>query len=307
MRWAKLGLVGLPPGRRWAHSHAMVPTPVRLDARTIRVYSTFLDATGIGRTGFVDLDAADPTRVLGVSSAPALDIGQPGCFDENGVVACSVLRLEDGSWRMYYVGFELGTRIRYRLLTGVAQSRDGGVTFTRLSRAPVLERSDQELYFRGGPFCLQQGGRFRLWYVAGSQWLSVDDKPMPVYDLRYAESNDGLHWPPVGRLVLPIDGPDEHGFGRPWVLPRADGGYRLFYSIRRKSLRAYRLGYAESEDGLHWERQDARLNLDVTPGGFDAQAIMYLAPIDVDGTLYAFYNGDDFGRAGFAVARLEHG
>ena len=75
--------------------------------------------------------------------------------------------------------------------------------------------------------------------------------------------------------------------------------------MRRRSVRAYRLGYAESADGLHWKRADADLGLDVTPGAFDGAAIMYMAPIDIDGTVYAFYNGDGFGRDGFAVARLE--
>jgi hypothetical protein len=32
---------------------------------------------------------------------------------------------------------------------------------------------------------------------------------------------------------------------------------------------------------------------------------MYAAPLDIDGVLYVFYNGNDFGRDGFAVARLE--
>ena len=50
---------------------------------------------------------------------------------------------------------------------------------------------------------------------------------------------------------------------------------------------------------------DDRLNLDVTPGSFDSDAIMYAAPIEVDGRLYVFYNGNDFGRAGFALAELE--
>lgn len=306
MQWTKLGLVYGPDGTQdWAVTHAMVPTPVRLDDATIRVFVTFLDRVGIGRTGYVDVAATDPTRVLGVSPRPVLDIGQPGTFDENGVLACSVVKVTDMHWRMYYVGFELGTRIRYRLLTGVADSHDAGASFTRASRTPALERSDAELYFRGGPFCLLQGGRYRLWYVAGSEWLDVDGKPMPVYDVRHVESDDGLSWPARGRVVMPITGDDEHGFGRPWVLPRAGGGYRMFYSIRRKSLHAYRMGYAESDDGLHWTRQDERMNLDVSPGSFDAHAIMYAAPIEVDGRLYAFYNGDDFGRAGFAVARLD--
>jgi hypothetical protein len=50
---------------------------------------------------------------------------------------------------------------------------------------------------------------------------------------------------------------------------------------------------------------DSALNLDVTPGSFDSDAIMYAAPIEVSGRLYLFYNGNEFGRLGFAVARLE--
>ena len=79
----------------------------------------------------------------------------------------------------------------------------------------------------------------------------------------------------------------------------------MFYSVRRKSFRAYRLGYAESLDGYAWTRMDEQLSLDVTPGSFDSDAIMYAAPIQIDDKLYVFYNGNDFGRDGFAVAVLE--
>lgn len=305
MRWRKLGLVYGPDGTRdWAQTHAMIPTPVRLDEDTVRVFVTFCDSQGIGRPGFVDVAADDPTRVLRVSDAPMLDIGRPGTFDENGVLACSVLRTPDGRWYLYYVGFELGTKIRYRLFTGLAVS-DDAENFRRVSAAPILDRSDSELFFRCGPWCAIENGLYRLWYIAGSEWLDVGSKAMPVYDLRYAESPDGITWPRQGEVQLPITGDDEHGFGRPVVIARPGGGYRLFYSIRRKSLGAYRLGYAESDDGRAWHRQDERLGLDVSPGSFDSDAIMYAAPLQIGSSLYVFYNGNDFGRDGFAVAVLE--
>lgn len=306
MRWKKLGIVYRPDGSQpWAVTHAMVPTPLRLSQSVIRVFVTFCDQNGIGRPGYVDVSASDPTKVVDVSEAPLLDIGEPGTFDENGVLLCSVVDQGNGDWNMYYVGFELGTKIRYRLLTGLARSRNGGETFARVSRVPVLERSDRELYFRGGPCCFKERGRYRLWYVAGSEWIEVDGKPMPVYDIRYVESDDGIHWPSEGNVHIPITKSDEHGFGRPYVISKPGSGYRMFYSVRRKSLRAYRLGYAESLDGHAWTRMDEKLNLDVTPGSFDSDAIMYAAPIQIDDKLYVFYNGNDFGRDGFAVAVLE--
>lgn len=306
MRWRKLGIVYCPDGRfAWAKTHAMIPTPVRLNDAVVRVFVTFCDQNGIGRPGYVDVSVQDPTQVLGVSSTPLLDLGEPGTFDENGVLLCSVIREDLERWKMYYVGFELGTKIRYRLLTGLAQSNDGGQSFKRVTRTPVLERSNQELYFRCGPFCMVDQGRYRLWYIAGSEWLDVQGKPMPVYDMRYAESDDGIQWPLEGQMQIPITQPDEHGFGRPCVIPKPTGGYRMFYSVRRKSYQAYRLGYAESADGNAWTRMDDQLNLDVSPGSFDSDAIMYAAPIAINGKLYVFYNGNDFGRDGFAVAVLE--
>ncbi|ANE55262.1 MULTISPECIES: hypothetical protein [Methylomonas] len=306
MRWKKLGLIYGPDGKLpWAKSHAMVPTPIRLNEEVIRVFVTFCDENGTGRPGFVDISAKDPLKVLRISEQPLLDLGKAGTFDENGLLACSVVDLGNGEMYMYYVGFELGTKIRYRLLTGLAISRDGGNSFSRHSSIPILERSASELYFRCGPYCVKEEGKFRLWYVAGSEWTVLDCKPMPVYDIRYAESQDGIYWPDHGEVQLAITGEDEHGFGRPCVIPKLDGGYRMFYSVRCRSAKAYRLGYAESIDGHNWQRKDSELNLDITPGSFDSDAIMYATPLAVDGKLYVFYNGNDFGRDGFAIAMQE--
>lgn len=306
MRWKKLGIVYCPDGSvAWAKSHAMIPTPFLLNPETIRVYLTFCDEAGIGRPGWVDLASADPTQVLRVCEKPLFDVGVNGSFDENGVLTCSVIRMPDGCLHLYYAGFELGTKIRYRLLTGLAISHDNGDSFVRYSKVPVLERSDQELHIRGGPWATLEDHQLKLWYVGGSEWIELAGKRMPVYDLRFVSSSDGKTFPAQGELQMAITGDDEHGFGRPCVLREANGLYRMFYSVRRKSFAAYRLGYAESLDGRHWQRKDDVLNLDVEPGSFDSDAIMYAAPLRIGDKLYLFYNGNDFGKAGFACAVLE--
>lgn len=305
MHWKKLGLVYGPDRTLpWAFSHAMIPTPVRIDRYTVRVFVTCCDAAGIGRPSYVDVSAADLTKVLFVSKTPILDVGRPGTFDENGVLACSVIKNDDGDLLMYYVGFELGAKIRYRLLTGIAKSVDNGKSFTRQEETPVLDRSSKELYFRAGPCCIKNEDYYKMWYVAGSCWLDLKGKQMPVYDIRYIESTDGFNWPNEGITQIPITKKDEHGFGRPYVIKKLSGGYRMFYSVRRISHGAYRLGYAESLDGKVWQRMDEQLNLDVSKSGFDSEAIMYAAPITIGKKLYVFYNGNNFGEDGFAVAEL---
>ena len=305
MRWEKIGVVWKPDGKSdWARTHAMGPTPFKLNDEVIRVFITCLDEKGRGRPGYVDVAAADPKRVLGVSPQPLLDIGEPGTFDDNGLMVISMVEPKPGTLFMYYAGFELCTHIRYRIFTGLAVNYDGGGIFKRHSRSPVLDRTNDELYFRGGPFALFDEGVFKLWYVAGSEWTDISGKTMPVYDLRYQESKDGIRWESKGTLSLAITGKDEHGFGRPWVVKRGPNDYQMFYSIRRRSFAAYRLGYAESRDGILWVRKDEEMGLDVSPGEFDSDAIMYSAVISVDDRTYCFYNGNNFGEQGFGVAEL---
>jgi hypothetical protein len=305
MRWNKLGVVWNTDGTQsWSRTHAMGPTPHLLDDETIRVFLTTLDEHGCGRPMFVDVAANDPTKVLNVSKRPILDIGAPGTFDDNGLMAISFIETKPNELLMYYAGFEICTRIRYRILSGLAVSSNGGESFERYSTAPILDRTDKELFFRGGPFAMRDDGIFKLWYVAGSEWTDLNGKHMPVYDLRYQESADGINWSDHGMISMAITGIDEHGFGRPWVIKRGPNDYQLFYSIRRRSLGAYRLGYAESTDGINWVRLDGDMGLDVSPSGFDSTAIMYSAVISVKGKTYCFYNGNNFGEGGFGVAEL---
>lgn len=302
MKWRKQGLLWGPDGQLpWARTHATCPTPIVLPDGTLRVYVQCRDAGNVGRAGYVDLDPEDPRKVLRAARQPVLDVGEPGMFDDNGVFPTSVVQAPDGRLFMYYVGFELCHHIRYRLLTGLAISEDGGESFQRWSTVPVLERSPQEPHIRGGPYVLARDGGFAMWYVAGGSWEVIAGKSMPVYDIRYLESADGLHWPATGQVVLPIDPQREHGFGRPYVL-REGGRYRMHYSVRRRSPLRYGLGYAESADGLHWQRMDESIGLDVSDEPWESEAVEYGAEIRAGGRTWLLYNGNDFGRHGIALA-----
>jgi len=305
MKWIKKGLIyNANKSYEWAVTGAMIPTPIHLNSDILRVFLTFLDNKGIGRTGFVDLDKNDLSKVLNISAKPIFEIGKPGTFDENGSLTCSVVRASNSEYYFYYAGFELGTQIRYRLLTGLAITNEN-FELKKKFKTPVLERTDDELHFRCGPFCVLDNGIFKMWYVAGSNWTKIEGKSMPVYEIKYLESKDGIKWADNGKTCIKIEKENEHGFGRPYVIKR-NGVYKMFYSIRVKKL-GYRLGYAESENGYDWIRKDHLINLDVSIDGFDNKMICYSAVTEINGKLIMFYNGNDFGKTGFGYAELIEG
>lgn len=301
-QWEKLGRVYVARGEQpWKQSHAYLPTAVLLEDERIRVFVAFLDEHKVGRLGFVDIDAREPTRVLAVSDHPALDIGSPGTFDENGITPLSVFERDGRTW-LYYAGWQLGIRLRYFLFTGLAFSDDRGLTFRRHARVPVLDRTDAEPTLRTGGFVLPTKAGFRMWYMSGERWVESQGRQMPSYGMRYAESSDGVTWPDAGSTCIKPREPDEFGFGRPFVLEEG-GRLRMWYSIRLLE-KGYRLGYAESADGLRWERRDAELGLDVSPEGWDSEMIGYAWVQRTRFGTYLFYNGNNYGETGFGVAVL---
>jgi hypothetical protein len=303
MNWIKKGLLfNSNQNSSWINTGAMIPTPVILKDHTIRIFLTFLDREGIGRTGFIDIDPDDFSNIKKISKSPVFEIGEPGTFDESGVLTCSVVETESGDYYFYYAGFELGTKIRYRLLTGLAIT-DNYFNLKNKFKAPVLERSEDELFFRGGPFVLRTKSGYKMWYVGGSDWINIKGKQMPVYEILYAESEDGINWPSKGIKCITINSDIEHGFGRPYVIIE-NNTYKMFYSIRVVE-KGYRLGYAESKDGINWIRQDDKINLDVSNSGFDSNMICYSAVIKIKNNLIMFYNGNDFGKTGLGYAVLK--
>ena len=298
--WEKLGLVHVAKGDQpWAMTHAFIPTSWMADEDRIRVYSAFVDDQGIGRVGAVDVACADPLQVLKVSTEPVLDIGQAGTFDDNGVTPVCVVP-HDSGLLLYYVGWQLGVRARYYLFIGLAESHDGGENFARKSQVPLLDRSDGELFVRTASHVMNDDGLWRMWYIAGDEWTDVGGKEVPTYNMRYLESDRPDRWGTKGRVCLELANDDEYGFGRPFVQKHGEG-FRMWYSIRTRS-KGYRLGYAESDDGIAWVRKDDQVGIDVSADGWDSEMICFACVQPTPHGTYMFYNGNNYGETGFGVA-----
>ena len=299
MRFEKVGVVFDASGRAdWMNSHTYVPTALLLDDSTIRVYFASRDKDQVGRIGWFDVDANEPTKVIGFSDRPCLDIGDDGCFDDNGVTPLSVFKDHDGI-RLYYAGWQLTPKARYMLFTGLAISTDGGNTFQRYQKSPVLDRTPSELVVRSGAHIMKHRDLYKIWYAAGSGFVEISGKQVPTYHLAYAESEDGITWPDKGILSIEPQPPDEYGFGRPGMLMR-DGEFNIFYSSRSFS-KGYRIGYARSTNGKIWVRQDD-LGLNASAAGWDSEMTCFANIVESQAGILMFYNGNDFGRTGIGLA-----
>lgn len=299
MPWIKRGLVFRTEGKlSWAADSALTPTPILINEEVIRVYAGFRDNEGVSRIGFVDVDPSNPARVLRVAERPVLDIGLPGTFDDNGVILGDVVRCGE-ELRMFYVGFQIVQKVKFLAFTGLAISTDGGESFQRYSSAPILDRSDKERSFRAIHSVQYNSGKWMAWAGVGSDWETIAGKVYPRYNIRYYESSDGITFPEEGNVVIDVRG-DEYRIGRPRVYMR-NNSYVMYYTRGMTDMN-YVAGYAESYDGIRWERHDDKLGIDKSPSGWDSEMLCYPSLIAFEGREYMFYNGNAYGRDGFGYA-----
>ncbi len=303
MKWIKKGLIYSPNGKDyWKKHSALQPTPILIDEDIIRIFVGFRDENGISRVGFVDINANNPSKVLNVSPEPSLDIGAPGTFDENGVVPCAIIEREN-KFFLYYAGYQLGQKVRFYAFGGLAISKNKGKSFRRYSEVPIIDRTDNELFFRAIHSIIFEDGKWKVWYGGGSEFIKEKNKTLPVYNIRYQESLDGIHYNNDGVICLDIKGGEEYRVGRPYVIWDKDI-YRMFYSVGTKS-KLYRLGYAESKDGIDWVRKDNEIGIDISESGWDSEMMSYPSVIMYKNKVYMFYNGNNYGYNGFGYAVLK--
>ena len=286
-----------PPAGGW-FSHAMAPAPLLLGDR-IRVFVGGWDETGISRIFFVDVAREDPSRLIGYSKDPVLDLGDAGCFDDNGVFPGSVTTVDEMPI-LYFTGFQIGQHVRHFNFSGAARiSGDGPLQ--RVSKAPVLDRADEGLHVRAGLSTVRVGSTLMSAYSAGSTWLTIDGVSRPVYDVYMQHPSSPVHFDSSGLVVLRHEPPGEHALGRPQLILRG-GEVIVLFTTRTTDMR-YRFGAARASRSGMWSRV-AIDGLEDTIAGFDDEMTYFPGPVMVDDRLLVFYSGNGFGRTGLGVGEI---
>ncbi len=311
MPWIKKGLVYKPTGDL-AHSRTHAQAPFAYEHPDfLRIYFSSRDEHMQSRPTYIDVDYDDFTKIKYIHDQPVIDVGYPGENDETGVMPSWLVNRPDGEVWLYYTGWNR-TVNSYRLSIGLAVSADGGVTFQKKFRGPVLDRNIHDPVWAAMPSVMvEEDGTWRMWYISCQKCVYIHGYPEPYYRCHSAVSRDGIQWQISDVPAIEFDDFLD-AVGRPSVV-KENGIYKMYYSYRNaRDYRtdpnySYRLGYAESEDGVHWERKDAQVGIERSPDphDFDYQMMNYAHYYIRGDKKYLFYNGNGFGASGFGYATWE--
>jgi len=299
MKWQKLGTLFSPDGTiPWMASHAALPVADPC-GDLLRIYFSSRDSRSRSQIGRLDLHLEE-RRVARVFDRPVVALGELGAFDDSGVTSACLVN-HAGRKYQYFTGWSLGVTVPFYLAIGLAISEDDGHTFQKISPSPVLGRDAADPFLTASPCVLIENGVWRMWYVSGLRWDIENQKPKHYYHIRYAESSDGIRWEGARPVCIDFQSPEEHAIGRPSVW--RDGAiYKMCYCYRGA---AYRIGYAESSDGIRWNRMDECAGITQSASGWDSAMLAYPFVFQYRGEMYLLYNGNGYGKTGIGLAVAE--
>lgn len=305
LAWRSRGRIFPPPGSgslpAWTGGYGALPFAMPAGERSCRVLFSGRDTQNRAQVGACTLDLDALAVVPGsITENQLVSTGPPGSFDESG---CSMSCLVEhaGRWYLYYTGWTLGRTVPFYLAIGLAVSEDGGRSFEKISLAPVLGRHRVDPFLCASPSVLIEDGLWRMWYVSAVRWESRPEGMRHYYLVKYAESGDGIVWERDGRICIGFTAEGEYAIGRPHVL-KEGGLYRMWYCFRGAS---YRIGYAESEDGLTWSRRDDLGGIGPPAAWWDSEMQAYPMVFRDGRRFVMLYNGNGYGATGFGCATAE--
>jgi len=318
MQWKKLGKIFDPTEHQLANNcveFAQSPQALVFDD-FIRIYFSTRekDETGkyLSHVAYVDMDKSFQ-KVIGVSTNTVIELGGLGCFDEHGIFPMNVVRDKDKDKILAYTtGWNRKVSVSTDASIGLAVSVDDGVTFKKVGEGPVLSSSLHEPFLVGDAFVAIFGNTYHMWYIHGTKWASVDlgEDPDRVYKIAHATSEDGISWSKEGRRIVADRLNSDECQALPTVIFLNDM-YHMFFcyryatDFRKNKNRGYRIGYAFSDDLVNWTRDDENAGIGVTEGSWDSDMLCYPHVFEMDDNVYMLYNGNQFGRFGFGLAKLE--
>lgn len=299
MAWMKLGNIYLnySINSKYLLSHAANPLPIPLHNNIIRIYFSARDSKNRSSVGSVDWDIS-ASKVIKKSAKFVYKFGSKGTFYSQGISIGCFYELE-GRKFVLFMGWQATKGQQWSGVIGRFEIFNGG-KWEITSKVPFLAldgRTDK--FSLSYPSILIENGVYKMWYGSTVDWTSKNGEMVHV--INYATSVDGKNWDRHG-IAIPFELGKAQAFSRPSVI-HDDEGYHMWFSYRSGDGTPYRIGYANSSDGIKWDLALKKSDISVSETGWDSEMICYPNVFDFKGERFMLYNGNDFGKTGIGLAK----
>lgn len=303
--WEKLGRFLSPTNEIYWLENFAGPACAILENKKENIFKLYVSGRDknnrslIGKV-LIKISGHGKISVIDISDKPVLQIGELGCFDENGTSYPYVIS-ENNVEKMFYTGWMPSVLTPFQNHLGLAIKKKDETEFSRFSKAPILPRTNEDHLSIGSACVLKEKKKWHLWYTSFIQWEQTETKPKHYYLIKYAYSDDSINWKRKNKVCINFNSYDEYAIARPTVI-KLNNYYHMYFCWRGDK---YKIGYAYSKDLNNWIRSDELAGISYSNEGWDSKEMCYPFVFRHKKFLYMLYCGNHYGKEGLGLARLK--
>lgn len=298
-QWEKLGRVLEANNTNpYLLSHLANPLAIHLSGDHYRIFYNGRNAQNKSSIGFIDLNILTQ-QVIVYPKEPVITFGNTSSFYSHGLsLGCSYE--VGGKQYILCMGWHYpnekhwqGNIGRLCLTNGQWLKVDPAKPFLSIDQVDEISLSYPCIVFHEGIY--------KMWYGSTLAWNAGNNEMLHV--IKYATSLDGTNWEKHG-IAIPYEIGVAQAFSRPTVIIHKEV-YHMWFSYRGGANTQYRIGYALSDNGQHWQRKEAQAGITVSAQGWDSEMLCYPHVFKHAGNFYMLYNGNSYGKTGMGLAVLK--
>lgn len=281
----------------WVKSHAWVPTAFKIN-KSNKAIIFFAGRNKLNESdiGYFIYDL-DKDKVINICKKPILTRGSLGSFDDSAVIPSHLIKVKK-KYYLYYVGWTQGKKVPFFSSLGLAISSKITGPYKKVSKAPILGKSNHDPYFVATCFVNKIKKGYEMFYTSNLYWKKIKNISYPRYLIKRCVSINGIDWIVNSKKIINFQNKNESAITRPWIIKIKKKNI-MFFSLKRNK---YSIMTSVLTKNSKWKRSKIfkfAINNKII---FDSDSQEYSSIIKHKKKLYMFYNGNQYGKEGIGLA-----
>lgn len=296
-KWTRLGRI-FSPSQNFIKSTHIGPSFIEpTNNHILNIYFTHRNLDNISHISKFKYDLKKK-RIIKKSFKKILEPGGYGYFDFHGVSYPALIKIKNQK-KMFYVGWQKGIKNKLPFKNNIGLC-DLTKQPTRVSKAPIIPADNIDPLNTGSCYALEKNKIIKLWYTSFLKYEKRRDGFENIYTIRYATTKDLINWKKYKSVCIAFKR-NEFAISKPTVIFYKKK-FHMWFCARGKN---YKIGYAQSLDGIKWIRMDNKFRVNGKPQKWDNLAMAYPSVIKYKKKLLMIYTGNDYGRTGIGMLETD--
>jgi hypothetical protein len=211
-------------------------------------------------------------------------------FDSDGQMPSEIVKHNNNKF-LFYTGWHINGSKYHHSICMAKMENNKWIKHNK----PIIEPNEKNNFLNSSPKIIKNNNYFMMYFISGEDagdWTCYG----PQYKIWIAFSNDCINWT---KEKINFPRKELEIFSRPFVFQREGLFHMLYTWMILGKIKNYKIGYANSEDGLNWIRVNNNI-LEQPSYEWDNESVAF----PYIWRNYVFYSGNKFGKSGFGYAEI---